>query len=71
MLRCSSLQLTIRPDKIHCLKFILEGYDGMAIQSTVDPKEGIVKIYYPSELHDDLKGVLASLKPSISPTETT
>jgi hypothetical protein len=64
---CSSLELTILPDKIHFLKFILEGYDGLAIQSTIDPLEGVVKISYPNELHEDLTGVLASLHSVISP----
>lgn len=36
--------LLIRPDKISWLRFILEGYDGLAILSTVAAKDGLVRI---------------------------
>ncbi len=36
--------LLIRPEKISWLRFILEGYDGLAILSTLSPVKGLVKI---------------------------
>lgn len=65
-MECSCLQLAIEPERIYFLKFILEGYDGLAIQSTVDAKTGIVEIRYPPEMEKDLKLLLAKLEPIIS-----
>lgn len=30
---------------IHYLKFILEGYDGVAVMKTLDPQEGLVVLH--------------------------
>ena len=63
--RCSKLQLEISPARIHFLKFILEGYDGMALLSTVDGEQGLVEIRYPPEVEDDLKILLRKIKAQI------
>ena len=65
-MECSCLQLVINPERICYLKFILEGYDGLAMQSTIDAKSGIVEIRYPPEVENDLQLLLAELKPIIS-----
>ncbi|OEU46321.1 MAG: hypothetical protein BA872_02670 [Desulfobacterales bacterium C00003060] len=31
--------------EIHFLKFILEGYDGVAVVRTIDPQEGLVVLH--------------------------
>jgi len=62
---CSLLQLEISPERIHFLKFILEGYDGLALQSTVDAGQGIVEIRYPPENESDLKELLHNIEPQI------
>jgi hypothetical protein len=62
---CSLLQLEISPDRIHFLKFILEGYDGLAILSTLDARLGIVAIRYPPEIENDLKELLYNIGPQI------
>ncbi|WP_310598853.1 DUF4911 domain-containing protein [Desulfobulbus sp.] len=36
--------LLIRPEKISWLRFILEGYDGLAILSTLAVERGLVRI---------------------------
>ncbi len=36
--------LLIRPEKISWLRFILEGYDGLAVLSTISAKTGLVRI---------------------------
>lgn len=36
--------LIIRPEKISWLRFIFEGYDGLAVVSTVSAKQGLVRI---------------------------
>lgn len=43
------LYLRIRPEKISWLKFILEGYDGLAVLSTVSAKTGLVRIWATAE----------------------
>ena len=63
--QCSLLQLEISPARIHFLKFILEGYDGLALLSTVDARQGRVEIHYPPEIERDLKGLLHSLEPQL------
>ena len=62
-MECSCLQLSINPERIYFLKFILEGYDGLAIQSTIDARSGIVEIRYPPEMKTDLQLLLAELEP--------
>ena len=61
----SLLRLEISPDRIHFLKFILEGYDGLAILSTLDARQGIVEIRYPVEMKNDLEKLLESISPQI------
>jgi hypothetical protein len=36
--------LLIRPEKISWLRFIFEGYDGLAILSTLSPVQGLVRV---------------------------
>jgi hypothetical protein len=62
---CSLLRLEIIPERIHFLKFILEGYDGLALLSTVDARQGIVEIRYPPEIENDLKKLLQNIEPQI------
>jgi hypothetical protein len=59
--RLARMQLRIAPARIHFLKFILEGYDGLAVVSTLDPRQGLVELKYPRELQADLDALLASL----------
>lgn len=61
-----SLYLRISPKEIYYLKFILEGYDGMATLSTIDPGKGVVVLRYPWEWRRDLFALLASLAPEIT-----
>ena len=63
--QCSVLRMDIAPERIHFLKFILEGYDGLAILSTVDSRQGIVEIRYPLEMENDLKKILQNIEPQI------
>ncbi len=50
------LELTISPRRIAFLKFILEGYDGLAILSTLDAGSGRVLLRFPAcrqaEVHE-------------------
>jgi hypothetical protein len=64
MAACSEITLRINPERISFVKFILEGYDGLAVQSTVDPKQGIIKICCPNEVRADVEQLLTELAPS-------
>lgn len=56
----------IDPKKIAFLKFIIEGYDGLATITTVDRKLGRIKLVSPStrteELHDLLQDLAVNCK---------
>ena len=65
MPRCSSLQFKISPDRIHYLKFILEGYDSLAVLSTLDARQGLVEIRYPPEVKGDLEVLLTEIASDI------
>ncbi|WP_167495726.1 MULTISPECIES: DUF4911 domain-containing protein [Desulfosediminicola] len=57
--------MRISPDKFHILKFILEGYDNLAILSSHDRKNGIVRVRYISDSAKELYGLLSSIAPKL------
>ncbi|MCB2183970.1 MAG: DUF4911 domain-containing protein [Desulfobulbaceae bacterium] len=63
----SSLYLRINPRQIHFLKFLLEGYDGLAILSTVDASKGLVVVRFPTEVASFLFELLTDIAESIAP----
>ena len=63
---CSLLRFTMRPERIHFLKFILEGYDGLGILTTVDAAQGIVEIRHPPEVAGDVKNLLDHIHSTIA-----
>ena len=44
--------------KIHLLKFILEGYDGIALLSTVDSRSGTVLLYISPGCEEEVEDIL-------------
>jgi hypothetical protein len=48
------LFLRINPAKIHFLKSILEGYEGLAMMSTIDVKQGLVSVRYAENVQEDV-----------------
>lgn len=59
--RLDELYLRISPDKFHYLKFILEGYDNLAILSSFQNIAGVVILRFPKEMKRDLFLLLASI----------
>lgn len=57
----AQMKLRVAPDRIHLLKFILEGYDGLAILSTVDPLHGVVSLRFSRENETELRQLLDSI----------
>ncbi|MBU0663167.1 MAG: DUF4911 domain-containing protein [Proteobacteria bacterium] len=60
------LYLAIAPARFHFLKSILEGYDGLAILSSVDGKKGTVRLRYPPESEVLLFDILSVLAPGLN-----
>jgi hypothetical protein len=63
------LHLRIDPRRIHFLKFVLEGYDGLAVLSTIDVRAGLVLLRFPGQSAAVLTGLLADLAPDIAPAK--
>lgn len=61
-----AIYLRIIPSQFHFLKFILEGYDNLAILSSEDGKAGIVLLRYPRELRTDVFALLETLAPKLT-----
>ncbi len=75
--RCNSadpavhtLYLRIRTDRISLFRFLLEGYDGLATLSTVDVRQGLVRLIVPksryTELWQLLTAICGQLRPRVS-----
>ncbi len=64
--RLDHLYLRIRPDRFHFLKFILEGYDNLAILSSQKGSPGLVVIRHPREMRRDLFALLASIAATLA-----
>ena len=60
MLFCD-LYIRINPKSIAFLKFIIEGYDGLALLTTIDRREGLIKLLVPAARHDELWRLIAEL----------
>ncbi len=57
----------IDPKQFHLLKFILEGYDGLATLSSYDIKKGLIVLRFSSENRIDVIGILISLAKRLTP----
>ncbi len=66
MMNLSEVYLRISPNKFHFLKFILEGYDNLAILSSFQGSDGIVVIRFPKEMTEDLFDLLGCLADYLS-----
>jgi len=59
--------LRIRPDQISLFQFLLEGYDGLAVLSTLDAKQGLVRLLVPnsrtSEFWQLIDAICEDLRP--------
>jgi hypothetical protein len=60
-MECGLLFLRIRSGRIGFFKFILEGYDGLALLSTVDSKIGLVRLAVPLSRYTELMLLLENL----------
>ena len=51
--------------KIHLIRFILEGYDGIATLTTIDPHRGIVRLNISPGCEDDVEAVIQDIKKDV------
>jgi len=51
----------VDPRKIVLIKSMLEGYEGLVVVRTEDPKEGIVQLLVSPDFLDDLEEIVADL----------
>ena len=65
--RLIALFCRIRPERIGRLRDILEGYDGLAFLSSLDPASGLARLYVPAGSYADLLVLLESLAPGLNP----
>lgn len=61
VLRSETLYLKIDPARISLLRFLLEGYDGLALLSTLDSKTGLVRLLFPGPRYVELMAFLAAV----------
>lgn len=61
-----SLYLRIAPDRFHYLKFILEGYDNLAVLSSHDMSRGVVKLRYIDDSEQEVFSLLSCLAKKIA-----
>lgn len=60
------LYAKIAPQRIHFLRFILEGYDGLAVLSTINAETGVVLIRFPHEARRDIISLLEDMTESLT-----
>ena len=59
--------LLIRPEKISWLRFILEGYDGLAILTTISAEKGLVRLQSLGSGFEETMRLLDALSPGLTP----
>lgn len=62
--------LRIRPEKISWLRFIFEGYDGLAVLSTLSPEIGVVRIQTLDCRFLETMQLLAAMAEELTPFRT-
>ncbi len=55
----------VDPRRIVLLKSMLEGYEGLVVVRTADPKEGVVELLVSPDFTDELKQILKDLSSQI------
>ena len=65
--RLDTFFLRIRTDRISLFRFLLEGYDGLAVLSTIDAQQGLVRLTVPSSRYAELWQLLAAICTDVKP----
>ncbi len=59
--------LRIRSEQIALFRFLLEGYDGLAVLSTMDAKQGLVRLIVPASQYGELWQLLSAICEELCP----
>ncbi len=59
--------LRIRPNQIALFRFLLEGYDGLAVLSTMDAKQGLVRLIVPASQYRELWQLISAICEELCP----
>lgn len=62
---CHTLYIRIAPARIGLLRFLLEGYDGLAVLSTDDSATGCVRLLVPRSRYIELMCFLSDVAPML------
>jgi hypothetical protein len=65
MMHTSAQRFRVDRRQIVFLRFILEGYDGMAVMRTVDAKKGEVVVHVAPGCEDDVDALLSALRDDV------
>lgn len=57
---CTVKHYLVRPRDIYLLRFILEGYDGLAVVTTLNRESGLVQISIAPGCEDELEQILTA-----------
>ena len=57
-MECTKIHFRIDPGKVHLLKFMLEGHEGLAVLTTEDPSTGDVVVSVPPGRKEEAEGVI-------------
>ncbi|PKN10529.1 MAG: hypothetical protein CVU72_00900 [Deltaproteobacteria bacterium HGW-Deltaproteobacteria-7] len=52
----------LKTSDITLVQFIIEGYEGLATVSTIDPKEAIIQVLIMPDFLEEMEGILDDLK---------
>lgn len=66
-MRILSLYCCIRTARISWLRHILEGYDGLALLSTLSAEQGLVRLQVPACSYVELVLLMEALAPKLTP----
>jgi len=71
MMECTKKILSVKKEDIAFLKFILEGYDGLSIMRTLEPKQGLVILHIAPGAEQEVHTLLRALSQEIELHEIT
>ena len=60
-MRSTTRRFRLKKEDIAYLKFILEGYQGLAIMRTLDATQGVVEVFIPPGAEGDMELILTGL----------
>lgn len=62
---CTVRRIIVARSEIHTLRFLLEGYDGLAVVTTEDPLLGLVRVSIAPGCENDVESILAAEEASL------